>query len=65
MTIDEYAEMVDSDGFQKRYELQRLNDLLMQAALLRGLDAKGDAELQIKISLMVKEIYQEIDDQLY
>lgn len=46
---------------QKEYHLQRANDLLEQIERLKGIDAHENPELQIKVSLAIKELYETLE----
>jgi len=46
---------------QEKYFLQRSNDLLAQVEHLKQIDTRSDPELQIKVSLAIKELYEALE----
>lgn len=62
--LDSYEE-IGTAGFDKRFNLQRANDLLEQIDRLRHLDAHDDPELQIAISKAVFDAYLEWSQIIY
>ena len=57
MQLKHYSERFLEET-QEKYFLQRSNDLLAQVEHLKQIDTRSDPELQIKVSLAIKELYE-------
>ncbi len=60
MQLKHYSERFLEET-QEKYFLQRSNDLLTQVEHLKQIDTRSDPELQIKVSLAIKELYEALE----
>ena len=60
MQLKHYSERFLEET-QVKYFLQRSNDLLAQVEHLKQIDTRSDPELQIKVSLAIKELYEALE----
>ena len=60
MQLKHYSERFLEET-QEKYFLQRSNDLLAQVEHLKQIDTRSDQELQIKVSLAIKELYEALE----
>lgn len=60
MQLKHYSERFLEET-QEKYFLQRSNDLLAQVERLKQIDTRSDPELQIKVSLAIKELYEALE----
>ncbi len=60
MQLKHYSERFLEET-QEKYFLQRSNDLLAQVEHLKQIDTRSDPELQIKVSLAIKELYEALE----
>ncbi len=60
MQLNDYEQRFN-ETTQRAYLLQRTNDLLAQIEQLKQIDAHKDPELQIKVSMAIKELYESLE----
>lgn len=60
MQLDDYDQRY-TETTQKEFYLQRTNDLLEQIERLKRIDVQESPELQIKVSLAIKALYETLE----